>query len=232
MNLLLIRKKIDFYIINKIQLTYYIEYLIYLSKPERSFPAAGARPLLPAVVRRNGSMSEMSEKDWCLPSGPRFSRRALYGRARPAPAGRQGGRNMTTVFAVWNDNRATGIPLIDEQHGSILSAMNSLFRFLRKNDGGKSIVPLVTTLEQHIHLHFLTEENLLRETQYDDVEEHARHHAELLKRMKTLSAKLRHSGDAEELLAFLKTWWKEHIEVHDRAYTEHVVAYLRNRYAA
>lgn len=139
---------------------------------------------------------------------------------------------MTTVFVVWNDNRATGIPLIDEQHRSILSTMNSLFHFMRKKDGAKSIIPLITTLEQHIHLHFLTEENLLRETQYAGVEEHAQHHIELSKKMKMLSARLRHSGDAEDLLAFLKTWWKDHIEVHDRAYTQHVVSYLRNRYAA
>ena len=103
---------------------------------------------------------------------------------------------------------------------------------MRKKDGAKSIIPLVTTLEQHIHLHFLTEENLLRETQYADVEEHAQHHSELSKKMKILSARLRHSGDAEDLLTFLKTWWKDHIEVHDRAYAQHVVSYLQSRYAA
>ena len=138
---------------------------------------------------------------------------------------------MTTVFVVWNDSRATGIPLIDEQHRNILSAMNALFHVMRKNDGAKPLVPLVTTLEQHMHHHFMTEENLLRETQYAGVEEHARCHEELLKKMKALSARLRHSGNADDLLSFLKTWWKDHIEVQDRAYTGYVISHLRERYA-
>ena len=50
--------------------------------------------------------------------------------------------------------------------------------------------------------------------------------------MQALSARLRHSGNADDLLSFLKTWWKDHIEVHDRAYTQHVISYLRERYAA
>ena len=139
---------------------------------------------------------------------------------------------MTTVFVVWNDSRAMGLPLIDEQHRNIISTMNSLFYVMRKNDGTKPLIPLVTTLEQHIHHHFITEENLLRETQYAGVEEHTHYHSELLKKMQALSARLRHSGNADDLLSFLKTWWKDHIEVHDRAYTQHVISYLRERYAA
>ena len=139
---------------------------------------------------------------------------------------------MTTVFVVWNNNRATGIPLIDEQHRSIIATMNSLFYFMRKKDGGKTIIPLVTTLEQHINLHFMAEENLLRATQYAHVEEHTKYQDEISKKMKILSAQLRHSGNAGDLLAFLKTWWKEHIEVHDRAYTQHVMSYLQSRYDA
>ena len=138
---------------------------------------------------------------------------------------------MTTVFVVWSDNRVMGIPLIDAQHRNIISAMNALFHVMRKNDGAKPNIPLVTALEQSIHHHFVTEENLLRETQYASADEHARHHAELLKKMRGLSARLRHSGNADDLLAFLKTWWKDHIEVYDRAYTEHVVSHLRARYA-
>ncbi len=139
---------------------------------------------------------------------------------------------MTTVFVVWNDSRATGIPLIDEQHRGIMATMNSLFHFMRKNDGVKGIIPLVTTLEHHINLHFMAEENLLRATQYERVEEHTKYQTEISKKMKILSAQLRHSGNAGDLLDFLKTWWKEHIEVHDRAYAPHVISYLQSQYDA
>jgi hemerythrin-like metal-binding domain len=139
---------------------------------------------------------------------------------------------MTPMFVVWNENRSSGIPIIDEQHRSIIATMNSLFYFMRKDDGKRSIIPLVTILEQHINIHFMAEENLLRETQYEGLEEHTRYHADIAKRLRCLSAKLRHTGNAADLLAFLKDWWKDHIEVHDRAYTEHVVQFLRSKYDA
>lgn len=139
---------------------------------------------------------------------------------------------MTPTIVVWNESRSSGIPIIDEQHRSILATMNSLFYFMRKDDGKRSIIPLVTILEQHIHIHFMAEENLLRETRFAGLEEHTRYHADIAKRLQALSAKLRHTGNAADLLVFLKDWWKEHIEVHDRTYAEHVVQFLQSKYDA
>lgn len=139
---------------------------------------------------------------------------------------------MTTIFVVWNDKRITGIPIIDDQHRGILSTMNSLFYFMRKRSSTNTIINLTTSLEQHINIHFAVEENMLRETRYDKAEEHAKYHIEISKKMRTLSAKLRHSGNAADLLIFLKTLWKDHIEVHDMAYKQHVDSFLRSRYDA
>ena len=136
---------------------------------------------------------------------------------------------MKHQLLVWNDDQSTGIPLIDEHHRSIIAVMNSLFFFMRKDEGDKVLLPLVIIIEQYIKIHFMMEENMLRESKFSAVDEHILHHSLIEKKMLVLASKLRHTGRPEELLDFLKIWWKEHIEVHDQIFSRHFEEYREKK---
>lgn len=122
----------------------------------------------------------------------------------------------------WSDLHTTGIPIIDEQHHSVVGVINSLFFFMRNQQAAEIIAPTLVMLEQYTHIHFLTEESLLQRANYPEVEKHKKLHATFITKSQILSAQSRKTLNPEELLAFLKKWWTEHINGADHAYAPHV----------
>jgi hemerythrin len=72
--------------------------------------------------------------------------------------------------------------------------------------------------------HFVAEEGLLREANYDELEEHISLHKALIKQMSEKREEAISSQDPEIALSFLKQWWLSHINSEDRKY----VADLKN----
>jgi hemerythrin-like metal-binding domain len=130
---------------------------------------------------------------------------------------------MKNVLIVWADIHETGIPIIDEQHRGIVSTINSLFYFMRKQRGQDVMAPTLLMLEQYTKVHFLTEETLLEAAGYPGLETHRQLHRGLIDTMFRISLLSKRSGDPDELLAFLKDWWLQHINGNDRAYAPFLV---------
>ena len=137
---------------------------------------------------------------------------------------------MNNMFVIWNENQATGIPLIDDHHRSIASTMNSLFYFMRTKNEEMTLMPITTILEQYMKLHFFAEGKLLREANFKDADNHALQHDQILHRMKSILANSRRTGSGEELLGFLKLWWKDHLNVHEQAYSKPITDYMQSKY--
>ena len=77
---------------------------------------------------------------------------------------------MDTLYIVWNDKYHVGVPIIDEQHRGIVSAINTLFEFIRQGHGQEALKPTFLVLEQYTRLHFITEQRLLQEIEYPNLE--------------------------------------------------------------
>lgn len=127
----------------------------------------------------------------------------------------------------WSDLYSTNIPIIDEQHHSIVGVINSLFYFMRNQQAAEVIGPTLIMLEQYAHIHFLTEENLLKLAHYPDIEEHKKLHAAFRAKSQVLYAQSKKTLNSEDLLSFLKVWWMEHINGADHAYSVQVRAALQ-----
>ena len=81
----------------------------------------------------------------------------------------------------------------------------------------------VLEVRRFMEIHFVSEENLMRETAYPDVESHRSLHAELLIQLTAMTAKLSvHREFPEDLLSFLNDWLIAHIAGHARDLTRHV----------
>ena len=135
---------------------------------------------------------------------------------------------MENVLIVWTPDNNLGIPIIDEQHRGIVSTINSLFYFMRNKRGLEAMNPTISMIEQYTKIHFLTEEALLERSAYPGRENHLNLHQRLNEKMFSVSTVSKRTGNPEELLTFLKSWWMNHINEHDRAYADHVRQYLHD----
>lgn len=122
------------------------------------------------------------------------------------------------LYIVWNSNNKLGIPIIDEQHRGIVATINSLHYFIQEGHGLAVLKSTLDILEQYTHIHFQTEEALMKKIKYPDVEAHVLLHRALMKKTKEISGKSIAHKDPGMALIFLKKWWLNHINQEDRKY--------------
>jgi hemerythrin len=122
------------------------------------------------------------------------------------------------LYLPWNDSNSIGIPIIDEQHRSIVSVINSLHYFVQKHRELDVLESTIKTMSEYTAIHFMTEEMMLKEAGYSSIEEHILLHRQLIKQLQTVSQEAMHDRDVDPLLKFLKAWWINHINHEDRKY--------------
>ena len=130
---------------------------------------------------------------------------------------------MSALYIIWNDSNNLGIPIIDEQHRGIISTINSLHHFIRAGHGDEIINPTMIMLSQYTEVHFKTEEALMAEAGYPNLEEHLVLHRELAKKTRKLSVNAGRDKDSDMVLTFLKTWWLGHIGIEDKKYVPFMI---------
>jgi len=123
---------------------------------------------------------------------------------------------MKNLYIVWSDNNKIGVPIIDEQHRGIVSAINSLQYFMQTGHGDEIIKPIMIMLEQYINIHLEVEEALMAEAGYPALEEHIELHKKLVEKTKKLSIGANMNLESDIVLKFLKEWWLGHINKEDR----------------
>lgn len=128
------------------------------------------------------------------------------------------------LFIAWNDNNCTGVPIIDEQHRSIVSIINSLHYFVVKHQELDMVESIINTMLQYTVIHFTTEEAMLKEAGYPHIEEHIQLHRQLNKLLKTASREAMQDCNVGPLLKLLKAWWLDHINQEDQKYAPFMVS--------
>lgn len=134
------------------------------------------------------------------------------------------------LLIVWSEKLELGIPIIDEQHRTIVSTMNSLYFMLSKNIFNDSILNISRIVIHHIKLHSFTEEYILEQANYPDLDSHRLLHSEVERNLmvairKTTQAYEQSAVRSDDLMVFLKDYWLNHICKEDRKYAD----WLRSR---
>ena len=127
------------------------------------------------------------------------------------------------LYIVWTERNNTGIPIIDEQHRSIVATINSLYYFLQEGHGPEISASTLVIIEEYANIHFKTEERLMAEAGYPALNEHVLMHKDLAEKTKGLSYGSRLKNDPDIILRFLKEWWMSHINKEDRKYVPHLI---------
>lgn len=137
---------------------------------------------------------------------------------------------MGNLFIRWDDEvNQTGLAILDEQHRGLVTMINSFY--FHKNDPfiERILVPTALMTINFAKIHFITEQELMAEAQYPELDEHIKVHEHLYRELVRVELKSRRARDADGLLAFLKTWWLEHVNEYDRRYVPHLIDYFGNK---
>lgn len=126
------------------------------------------------------------------------------------------------AFFKWSSAYSVGIPTIDDQHLELVNILNRLFVAVSKREGGKVIAEILDALMDYTRTHFALEERLLLQAKYKDFDAHKEEHRKLIEQLDLLCKKhlIEDKQIHFEMLNFLRTWLKEHIQGVDTKYSE------------
>ncbi|MCW8833144.1 MAG: bacteriohemerythrin [Colwellia sp.] len=118
-------------------------------------------------------------------------------------------KNVDKDDIQWIPEYSVGNKDIDEQHKVLFTMVNNFFHQTSK----KNAIALFHNLSSYIDLHFEAEENLLRQINYPDTEEHIKKHDKLREKFTLIQEKLNdYNVDVQHKIAiFLYNWLAKHI---------------------
>ncbi len=126
------------------------------------------------------------------------------------------------LYIVWSEEYEIGVPIVDEQHRGVVTAINTLEHAMATDQAGRILEPVLATLGLYTRIHFFTEEGILERTGYPELTAHRAVHARMVSRTRTLLRECRDVPDPAQALEFLREWWLGHILEQDRAFGEQV----------
>ena len=123
----------------------------------------------------------------------------------------------------WHSKYETGQPLIDLEHRLLIMLFKKLDVAIKSNQSDKILTRIVSEVRRFVDFHFVSEENLMLETDYPGFEVHQKIHTGLMTELNVMIARVvAHREYPEELLSFLNQWLINHIGTHDQRVAEHV----------
>jgi len=119
---------------------------------------------------------------------------------------------------VWNENFATGVPEIDEQHMILVHTLNEASVKLQRDTKIETLQQITQDLLSYALYHFETEEELMQECGYPeeaqaDAAQHLEQHRAFSSKVVAVHERIK-SGtppSSAELLGFLSDWVTHHI---------------------
>lgn len=129
---------------------------------------------------------------------------------------------MAKEHIEWLDKYVLGVQEIDLQHHYFVDLINRFLDEMGEADEAYT-ERLIDELDAYAKFHFISEENLMYKAGYPGLDEHSRHHFDLIQ---TLNVKqtLFSQGEvsAEEITDFLRTWFIHHSMQEDRRFTDYL----------
>lgn len=105
-----------------------------------------------------------------------------------------------------------GNDLIDTQHRILVLLCRKLDIAIKTKRSEQTIRWVTHELRKFTEFHFVSEENLMHEIGYPNVDDHALIHSELLMQLEMMLAKISHHKEfPEDLLHFLNKWLMHHV---------------------
>mgnify|MGYP000031677686 CR=1 FL=1 len=129
-------------------------------------------------------------------------------------------------YIVWKSEYSVREPTLDAQHQEIFQIINTLYGQIRSGVTDEEFYELVEKAKGFADRHFRTEERVMYDCGFPELDNHERAHRRYVEKVVALTpTKPRDSDErAYDLLSFLKQWWKNHVKRMDQKY----VSYLQH----
>jgi hemerythrin len=117
----------------------------------------------------------------------------------------------------WDDRLKLGVAVVDRQHERLVGIINRLYQATVEQRAAEVISEIMDELIIYTATHFSMEEKYFAEFAYPDAEEHKLEHDALIEKVSAFASDFEkapgesRSALAEELLQFLKIWWRYHM---------------------
>ena len=124
------------------------------------------------------------------------------------------------ALMIWNDKLAVGVQPIDAQHNVLVDALNELNEALVRGQPRSLTQSLLRNLLACTRDLFSTEEAMMADAKYPELEEHSIRHRDLTRKVEGYVARFER-GEISlscHLLNFMRDWLTNHIQDEDRAY--------------
>ena len=127
------------------------------------------------------------------------------------------------MYIHWGDSLELHNELIDTQHRMLVLLCRKLDIAIKSKVPDQRIRWIVLELKKFAEFHFLSEENLMHEVDYPDVDNHALLHTDLLMQLDMMIAKISHHKEfPDDLLHFLNKWLVQHVATEDLKIAEYL----------
>lgn len=138
-------------------------------------------------------------------------------------------------YIKWEKRFELGIPLIDEQHKSLVKLCNDLHsqlmqnKAMAQNDWREVFTKAVQQGAAYVQTHFRDEENLMKAAGFSDFENHKKIHDSFTKKIINIASTFNDATmvTAFQFVKFLYEWILSHIAHDDKLFTRAVLEYYK-----
>ncbi len=126
----------------------------------------------------------------------------------------------------WDDSLILGIRQIDEQHQHLVGLFGKSYHAIILDGPQSEFDHIVKELSDYATYHLSTEERLMTEYSYPQMNSHLLEHAEFSRNIREFRDKCERgdSSVAIDVLVFLRGWLVNHILKTDRLYAEFLIS--------
>jgi hemerythrin len=122
----------------------------------------------------------------------------------------------------WKEKYVIGIEEIDAQHKALVDLIVKLFAAMQSGAGKDVLDVTITGLVDYTHRHFMTEEILMGNYDYPELDAHQEEHRKFSREVARFQEEFQagNTGISIQLITFLRNWLDEHICETDHKYAE------------
>ena len=120
----------------------------------------------------------------------------------------------------WGPKLEVGIGIIDSQHKRLVDLINKLDEATKEGRAAEAVGETLKGLIDYTHTHFTTEQELLKEHNYEDYKLHCREHRIFTDQIEIYRDRL-DAGSlkiSNDVMGYMRGWLLTHIGSSDRAY--------------
>jgi methyl-accepting chemotaxis protein len=135
---------------------------------------------------------------------------------------------VTDKHYIWDDSLSIGVPKIDEQHKRLFATANDFIDAIEQGMGKHKLKKMFDFMIQYTATHFSDEEEVQKQYNYPDYENHRRIHEKFKKTVLELAREMHHFGTTESLVKEFKRKVGDWLVTHVKGQDAKIGVYIKN----